>query len=192
MIANCTMRAPRDGIIVYANRVNGWGTVETQIREGLRVYQSQPIFRLLDPRHMQVRAKINESQVARIRSGQPVLIHLDAFPDRLLRGSVAEIVPIPSLARGPCRTFALSTRPFASSRAVLTHSYRPDRRAGVSGRDAARRDAGAARGDPVGRRPDVCRDRDHHGEWTKLAMESARAGFDQYNVCRGGLRARTR
>ena len=50
MIAHCTMRAPHDGVVVYANRVNGWGTVETQIREGMRVYQSQPIFRLLDPR----------------------------------------------------------------------------------------------------------------------------------------------
>ena len=50
MIAHCTMRAPHEGIVVYANRVNGWGTVETQIREGLRVYQSQPIFRLLDSR----------------------------------------------------------------------------------------------------------------------------------------------
>ena len=72
-----------------------------QIREGLRVYQSQPIFRLLDPRHMQVRATINETQVARVRSGQPVLIHLEAFPDRPLRGTVAEIMPIPSLAKGP-------------------------------------------------------------------------------------------
>ena len=96
MIANCTMRAPGDGIIVYATQSNGWGTVETEIREGLFVHPSQPIFRLLDPRHMQVRARINESQVARIRPGQRVLIHLEAFPDHPLRGSVAEIVPIPS------------------------------------------------------------------------------------------------
>ena len=27
MIANCTMRAPRDGTVVYANRVKSWGTV---------------------------------------------------------------------------------------------------------------------------------------------------------------------
>ena len=72
-----------------------------QIRAGLTVYPSQPIFRLLDPRHLQVRARINESQVALVRSGQPVLIHLEAFPDRPLRGRVAAIVPIPSLADGP-------------------------------------------------------------------------------------------
>jgi hypothetical protein len=48
-----------------------------------------------------VSARINESQIARIRLGQPVLIHLVAFPDRILRGSVAEILPIPALTNGP-------------------------------------------------------------------------------------------
>jgi multidrug resistance efflux pump len=113
MIANCTMRAPRGGIVVYAAGAGGWGTGETQIREGLIVHQSQPIFRLLDPSHLQVRAKINESQLARIKPGQPVLIHLEAFPDHPMRGSVAAIVPIPSLASGPfpdVRTFFATVR----------------------------------------------------------------------------------
>ncbi len=101
IIAHCSMKAPRDGIVVYANRSNGWGRLETQIHEGLTVYQSQPIFRLLDPTRMRVRATINEAQIALVRSGQPALIHLEAFPDRTLRGSVAEIVPIPGLVNGP-------------------------------------------------------------------------------------------
>jgi HlyD family secretion protein len=101
MIANCTMRAPRDGIVCHANRTSGWGTGDKLIREGLTVHQSQPIFRLLDSSHLQVSARINESQIARIRLGQPVLIHLVAFPDRILRGSVAEILPIPALTNGP-------------------------------------------------------------------------------------------
>jgi multidrug resistance efflux pump len=101
MIAHCTIRAPRDGTVAYAHRVNRWGTVELQIREGLPVYQSQPIFRLLDARRMQVRARINESQVARVKSGQPVSIHLEAFPDHPMRGRVAEVTPIASLANGP-------------------------------------------------------------------------------------------
>jgi HlyD family secretion protein len=100
MIENCKMRAPRDGTIVYASERGGSGAIETQIREGLIVHSSQPIFRLLDPHHIQVRARINESQVARIRPGQSVRIHLEAFPEHRLVGSVAEIVPIPSLAGG--------------------------------------------------------------------------------------------
>ncbi len=100
-IAHCTIRAPRDGVVVYANRVNGWGGVERQIREGLAVHKSQPLFRLLDPRRMHVKAVINESQVAKVKSGQPVSIYLEAFPEQPLRGSVVEVTPVPSLARGP-------------------------------------------------------------------------------------------
>jgi HlyD family secretion protein len=113
MIANCTMRAPRDGIIVYAEEPGGLGLRDSQIREGLPVRPLQPIFRLLDPHHIQVRANINESQVARIKVGQPALIRLEAFPDRPLRGSVAELVPIPSLADrlySDVRTFFATVR----------------------------------------------------------------------------------
>ncbi len=122
MIAHCTMRAPHDGIVVYANRVNGWGTVETRIHEGLRVYQSQPIFRLLDPRRMHIQARINESQVAHLRSGQPVLIQLDAFPRRVMKGSVAEIMPMPSFLKGPfsdVHTFLANVRIESGDFAVL-------------------------------------------------------------------------
>ena len=98
MIANCVMRAPRDGIVIHANPSNGSSNSSAQIYEGSIVHAWQPIFRLLDPSHIQVRAEINESQFALIRPGQPVLIHLEAFPDHPLRGSVAGIVPVPSQA----------------------------------------------------------------------------------------------
>jgi multidrug resistance efflux pump len=101
MIANCTLRAPRAGMVLHANRSNAWGQVMTQIQEGLTVYPSQPIFRILDPEHIVVRARINESQIARIRTGQPALIRFDAYPERPLRGTVKEITPIPALAGGP-------------------------------------------------------------------------------------------
>lgn len=101
MVENCTMRATRDGIVVYANAVNGWGRVDTQITEGLTVREGMPIFNLPDPTHMRVRAKVNESKVVAIKAGQDVDIRLDAFPDRPLRGKVAEVTPIPAPANGP-------------------------------------------------------------------------------------------
>ncbi len=112
-IANCTLRAPHDGIVAYANRTNAWGMTVTQIREGVLVHQSQPIFRLLDPKKIYVKARINESHVAQVRPRQPVVIHLEAFPDQPLQGSVAEITPIPSLANGPfsdVRTYSATVR----------------------------------------------------------------------------------
>ena len=65
------------------------------------VHSSQPIFRLLDPHRIQVRGQDQRvTGRARIQPGQPVLIHLEAFPDHRLLGSVAQIVPIPAVTNG--------------------------------------------------------------------------------------------
>jgi HlyD family secretion protein len=101
MIANCTLRAPRAGIILYANRTNGWGQVESRIFAGQTVYESQPIFRMLDPLSMRIRARINQTQIALIKPGLRAHIQLDAFPDRPLTGTVQEVTPIPELSNGP-------------------------------------------------------------------------------------------
>lgn len=101
MIAHCTMRAPRDGIVVHANQANLWGTVAAPIQEGITVYPSQPIFRLPNPKQMQVKAEINESKVAQIRPGQPAQVRIDAFPDRAFPGRVTDVQPIPAPAHGP-------------------------------------------------------------------------------------------
>ena len=101
MIVNCTIRAPRDGIVIHANRTNPWGLVDSPIREGLAVKPSQPIFRLLEPGRLQVKARINESQVERIKSGQIAWIRFDSCLDSLLRGKVTDITAIPAPVNGP-------------------------------------------------------------------------------------------
>lgn len=98
MIANCTMRAPREGIIVYANQTNSWGRVEAQIQEGVTVRQTQPIFYVPDPKHMRIKARINESKTSLIQEGQRALIRIDAFPDRPLQGTVESVTAIPAPA----------------------------------------------------------------------------------------------
>jgi HlyD family secretion protein len=100
-IEACTMRAPRDGIVVYAAPANRWGRVEAMIQEGVTVREGQDIFKLPDPRHMRVRANINESRVAMVYSGQAAEIRIDAFPELALTGKVAEVTPIPAPAAGP-------------------------------------------------------------------------------------------
>jgi HlyD family secretion protein len=99
-IRNCTVRAPRDGVVVYANQVDNWGQVLAPVDEGVTLYQNQPIFNLPDPLHMRVKAQINESKLACIRRGQPALIVIDAFRGRTLRGTVAEINAINIPLRG--------------------------------------------------------------------------------------------
>lgn len=100
-IEHCTMRAPRDGIVVYFVNANRWGMVQDQIREGVTVREGQSIFNLPDPTKMRVKAKINESKVSLVKEGAAVEIRIDAFPDRLMRGTVAVVAPIPAAANGP-------------------------------------------------------------------------------------------
>ncbi len=101
MVDFCTIRAPRDGVVVYYVQSNGWGRNEARIQEGVTVREGQPIFTLPDPKNLRVKAKINESRISFVESGMPVTIKIDAFPDRPLTGKVAEIVPIPTPGGGP-------------------------------------------------------------------------------------------
>ena len=98
IIEHCTIRAPRDGVVVYANESDAWsGRVEVQIQEGATVREGQAIFDLPNPKHKRVKVKINESKLATIRSGQKASILIEAFPDKPLLGTVTEITPIPAV-----------------------------------------------------------------------------------------------
>jgi len=100
-IAACTMRAPRDGIVVYANQTNAWGRVESQIMEGVTVREDQPIFQLPDPNRMRIKARINETKVSQIKTGQKCSIVIDAYPDRKLTGTVTDVTVISTPVNGP-------------------------------------------------------------------------------------------
>lgn len=93
-IEKCIVRAPGPGIVVYVNQTNRWGQVEAPIDEGVTLRQDQPIFSLPDPLHMRVKARVNESKVTMIHSGQPAQILIDAYPGRPLRGTVGEVTAI--------------------------------------------------------------------------------------------------
>jgi RND family efflux transporter MFP subunit len=98
VVANCTIRAPGDGILVYNNQSNGWsGQVEVAIQEGVTVREGQTLFDLPDPKHMRVKVKINESKMASVHPGQKARVRVEAFPGRELTGTVTEITPIPAV-----------------------------------------------------------------------------------------------
>jgi HlyD family secretion protein len=97
MVENCTIRAPKDGIIVYANQANAWsGQTELQIQEGTTVREGQTLFGLPDPKHMRVKVKVNESKMSSIRPGQKAEIRIEAFPNMPLTGTVTDITAIPA------------------------------------------------------------------------------------------------
>jgi HlyD family secretion protein len=90
-IENCTVKAPGDGIVVYVNTPDWSGRVQFPIDQGVALRQDQPIFHLPDPKNMRLRARINESKLSMIHTGLPAHIFIDAYPQRPLHGTVAEV-----------------------------------------------------------------------------------------------------
>ncbi len=63
-IANCTLIAPIDGLVVYANDPNRmFGSNQSQIEEGATVRERQKVISIPDIGRMQVNAKVHESQI---------------------------------------------------------------------------------------------------------------------------------
>ena len=154
-IEHCIVRAPGDGIVVYVNQADRWGTVTAPIDEGVTLRQDQPIFSLPDPKHMRVKARVNESKVTMIHTGQRVLVTVDAFPDRPLRGTVGEVTAINTpLNASDVRIYYANVE--------IDQGFddlRPGLSAGVHVpcRFAPGRDPRSARVGPLGRRKGVCR-----------------------------------
>jgi RND family efflux transporter MFP subunit len=94
-IAKCIIKAPADGQVVYANKTDRRGSSDVIIEAGAMVRERQVLIRLPDPKRMQVKAKINESRIDRVRPGQPATIRLDAFPDIELTGTVTRVDDYP-------------------------------------------------------------------------------------------------
>jgi HlyD family secretion protein len=85
-LEKCTMKAPQDGTVAYANQP--WYDDSDRIRIGSRVYQQRDIFYLPDMLKMQVKLRVHESVINRIKKDQTASIRLDAFPDVKLKGTV--------------------------------------------------------------------------------------------------------
>ncbi len=149
-IEHCIVRAPGDGIVVFVNQSDRWGMATTTIDEGVTLRQDQPIFSLPDPKRMRVKARVNESKVSMIHTGQRVAVTVDAFPNRPLRGTVGEITAINTpLNASDVRVYYANVEidnEFDELRPGLSAEVRVPRRFS-SGRDPR-----STRGGPLGRR----------------------------------------
>ncbi len=93
----CTLRAPQDGQIVYANSSSGrrGGSGEPDIIEGATVRERQAIVKIPDLTKMKIDARIHESMISQLDLGQPVIIRADAQPGEVYHGVVATISSVP-------------------------------------------------------------------------------------------------
>lgn len=63
-IQNCTIRAPEDGLVIYASSIDR--NMREQIQEGAQVREKQLLLRLPDVSRMKVVVKVTETQVTRL------------------------------------------------------------------------------------------------------------------------------
>jgi HlyD family secretion protein len=90
-IEACTIRAPHDGVVVYANGGASSNANESLIYEGAKVWEGQAIIHLPDVTSMQVNARIHESKILLVREGLRVTIHADACGSETFRGVVEKV-----------------------------------------------------------------------------------------------------
>jgi len=86
------VKSPEDGIIVYAQ--TRWWDASTRIQPGNMVSFQQPIFKLPELDKMQVKVKIHESKVKKIQKGQKAEIRVDAYPNKVLSGTVQSVATL--------------------------------------------------------------------------------------------------
>ncbi|MFZ9518907.1 MAG: efflux RND transporter periplasmic adaptor subunit [Silvanigrellaceae bacterium] len=82
------VKAPRRGVVTFLNKAVGesvMATAESAEATG------REVLIVSDTEQMMVRSKILESDLAIVKTGQPVQIKLDAFPEKSYRGKVNRI-----------------------------------------------------------------------------------------------------
>ncbi|MGD8786701.1 MAG: efflux RND transporter periplasmic adaptor subunit, partial [Phycisphaerales bacterium] len=106
----CIIRAKAPGLVVYgtggtddifrAMRGRGGGMSSGIIAEGETVTEGQTIISMPDTATMVAEISVHETEVDKVRPGQPATIVMDAFPDRVFQGEVIEVAPLPDQQRG--------------------------------------------------------------------------------------------
>ena len=100
-IEACTVRAPQDGLVVFANTRSSRGSQDVLIEEGAQVRERQALVNLPDISKMQVSARIHESKIDLVRDGLPVRIRVDARPGETFQGIVSSVSSVPLSGNWP-------------------------------------------------------------------------------------------
>jgi HlyD family secretion protein len=107
-LAQCTITAPTDGMVVYANEQRGrFGQDQSSIEEGAAVRERQTILKLPDLSKMQVKVNVHESKVEQLRPGMRARVRI---LDREKTGSVTNIANQPE----PSGWFAANVKEYAT------------------------------------------------------------------------------
>lgn len=101
-IEACTLRAPQEGEVVYATMSSGSRSSQpATIEAGATVRERQPIINLPDVNQMKVSCRIHESMIGSVRKGLPARIRVDAYPEEIYQGEVAQVSSVPMSGSWP-------------------------------------------------------------------------------------------
>ncbi len=87
-----TIRAPIDGIVIYAETWRGSGMGKVQV--GDRVWPGFKIIELPDLSKMEVLAQVNEADAGMLRIGQEAVVRIDAYPGPEFTGKITKIASL--------------------------------------------------------------------------------------------------
>jgi HlyD family secretion protein len=99
-LAKCTVRAPQDGLVIYANERMFYGDRDSEFKPGTKVHEEETILRLPDLSRMRAKVGVHEAKVDQIRQGMRARIHVQ---ERDCQGVVV------SVANRPDSSFWFST-----------------------------------------------------------------------------------
>lgn len=86
------VRAPADGIVVINTTWKGNGMGPFQVGDTPR--PGQAFMRIVNPSQMQADIDLNQLDYPFVHAGEPVVIHLDAYPGAEFRGAIETVSPI--------------------------------------------------------------------------------------------------
>ncbi len=91
-IDKCKISAPQDGMVAYAVPDRYYGE---EIREGATIRPRQKILSLPNLSQMQVKTSVHESVLDQVKPELSASVRVDAFPERLYRGTVKSVAVLP-------------------------------------------------------------------------------------------------
>lgn len=94
-LANCEIKAPTDGLVVYATSIDRgqrWGQQgQSPLQIGRQVSPNESLIVLPDTSEMLAKVRVHESLAGRVRRAQEVDIRIDALPGMSFKGVVESI-----------------------------------------------------------------------------------------------------
>lgn len=92
----CVIKAPQPGLVAYGDlNASSSYNYNNSVEEGATVRLRQTLLTIPDMSQMGVRVNVHESQIKKVRIGQPVKVRVDAEPGKELDGRVAELAVLP-------------------------------------------------------------------------------------------------